>query len=162
MVNPFLNGKNKRKVFMLEQKLRELFKKNGGVIRCSTLQSSNRVTFKVIKDGTGFVCDRGAAIYPFNKMDDLESEIKTIAKYSKDGKVYYGANLARNGLKLGDDPWFETTLDGILALRVFEIEYGKSVYGGSTYIAALLQQVGFAVMHRKDLIDAFITLTGRF
>lgn len=147
---------------MLEQKLRELFKKNGGVIRCSTLQRSNRVTFEVTKDGTGFVCDRGAAIYPFNKMDALEKEIKIIAKSNSGGKVYYGANCARNGLKLGDDPWFETTLDGILALRVFEIEYGKSVYGGSTYIAALLQQVGFAVMHSKDLTDAYITLTGRF
>lgn len=146
---------------MLEQKLRELFSKNKGVVRCSTLQRSNRVSFSITKDGSGFVCDRGAAIYPFNKMDALEKEIKMIAKVNG-GKVYYGANTARNGLKLGDDPWFETTIDGILALRVFDIQEGKSVYGGSTYIAALLEEVGFAIMHGKDAIDAYITLTGKF
>lgn len=147
---------------MLEQKLRNIFNKNDGIIRCSTLQRSNRVAFKVTEDGEGFVCDRGGAVYPFDKMDDLEKELKIIAKYNPDGKIYYGASAARTSVKLGSDPWVETTINGILALRVFNIEEGKTIYDGATYIAALLQAVGFAVMHSKDAIEPYITLTGRF
>ena len=146
---------------MLKEKIQELFKKNKGVIRCSTLRESNRITFKVTEDGQGFTCDKGPAVFPFEAMDALEHEMKIVAKYNN-GKVYYGANAARNGLKLGDDPWFENTIDGILARRCFNKDDGDSVYAASTFIAALLDKVEFAVMHSKDSVDAYVTLTGRF
>ena len=147
---------------MLKQKLQELFNKNKGMIRCSTLRRSNIITFKVTDDGKGFVCNKGSAVYLFDTMDGLAHEIEIMAKYSKDGKVYYGANRARNGIKLGSDPAFENTLDGIINRRCFSKDDGDSVFAASSFIAALLQKVGYAVMHSTDGEDAYITLTGRF
>lgn len=143
---------------MLRQKLEELFKKSGGIVRCSTLRRSNIITFKLTNDGKGFVCNRGSAVYPFDTMDGLESELKIIAKHSKDGKVYYGANMARSGIKLGDDYWFENTLDGIINRRCFNKHDGDTVFAASTFIAALLEKVGFATKFSKDSIDAYIKL----
>ena len=146
---------------MLADKLRELFAKRGGVITCSTLRKTNRIVFKVTEDGEGFFCDKGPAVFPFKAMDALEHEMKIVAKYNN-GKVYYGANMARNGMKLGDDPWFENTIDAILARRCFGKDDGDSVYAASTFIAALLDKVGFASMHSKDTIDAYVVLTNKF
>lgn len=146
---------------MLKEKLQELFYKNHGVVNCSTLRASNRIAFKTTEDGLGFTCNKGPAVFSFESMDALEHEMKIVAKYNK-GKVYYGANAARNGLKLGDDGWFENTIDGILARRCFGKQDGDSVYAASTFIAALLQKVGFATMHSKDSTDAYVVLTGRF
>ena len=146
---------------MLKQKLEELFANNHGIIRCSTLRRSNIITFKLTDDGEGFVCDRGPAVFTLDSMDALEHEMKIVARYN-DGKVYYGANMARNGLKLGDDDWFENTIDGIIARRCFNRQNGDSVYAASTFIAALLEKVGFATMHSKDSLDAYVVLTGRF
>lgn len=146
---------------MLKEKIYESFQRNNGTIKCSTLRQSNRITFKMTEDEQGFTCDRGPAIFSFNSMDALEHEMKIVAKYNN-GKVYYGANAARNGLKLGDDGWFENTIDGILARRCFGKQDGDSVYAASTFIAALLQKVGFATMHSKDSTDAYVVLTGRF
>jgi len=147
---------------MLEEKIRELFKKNKGSFACSTLRSSNTVIFKVTEDGEGFVCDKGPAVYPFNKMDALEKEIKLIAKVDKQGKVYYGASAARTSVRLGDDPWIENTINGIAARRIFGKNDGDTVYDAATYLAAIMHAVGFARMHAKDDTDAYITLTGRF
>ena len=146
---------------MLKEKLIELFKKNHGVVRCQTLRKSNVIKFEVTEDGQGFICDRGPAVFRFDTMDALEHEIKLVAK-ANNGKVYYGANTARNGVKLGEDFWFENTLDGIMARRCFNKQDGDSVYAASTFIAALLQKVGFAFMNSADSIDAFIRLTGMF
>lgn len=146
---------------MLKEKLLELFNENGGVVKCSTLRRSNRITFTVTPDGKGFVCDKGPAVFPFDAMDALEYEMKIVAKYNK-GKVYYGANASRNGIKLGAEPWFENTIDCILARRVFNRKDGDSVYAASTFIAALLEKVGFAKMNSTDSTDAFVVLTGKF
>lgn len=146
---------------MLEARLRELFEK--GPVTISTLSKRNIVTFEVTPDGNYFwVPAKGAVKYPFNKMDVLEREIKLMAKYNPDGKVYFGAKSARTSSRLGDDPWVETTINGILAVSVFNIQEGKTIYDGATYIAALLQKVGFAVMHSTDINDPYITLTGLF
>ncbi len=146
---------------MLEQKLRELFTKSKGVVRCATLRRSNIITFTLTEDGDGFRCDRGPATYLFKTMDGLEKELKIMAKYNN-GKIYYGANVARNGVKLGDDPWFENTMDGIINRRCFGKDDGDSAFAASSFIAALLQKVGFAIMFSKDSTDAYIKLTGRF
>lgn len=147
---------------MLKQKLEELFNKNKGMVRCSTLRRSNIICFKVTDDGKGFVCNKGPATYLFDTMDALAHEIEIMAKYSKDGKVYYGANRARNGIKLGSDSAFENTLDGIINRRCFGKKDGDSVFAASSFIAALLEKVGYAIMHSSDGEDAYITLTRRF
>ena len=145
---------------MLEEKLRRLFAK--GPVTTSTLSKRNVVTFHVTEDGEAFwVPEKGAAKYPFNKMDDLEREIKLMAKHNN-GKVYFGAKSARTSTRLGEDPWLATTINGILAEFVFNIQEGKTVYDGATYIAALLQKAGFAIMHSTDENDPYITLTERF
>lgn len=146
---------------MLEQRLKRAFEKNNGTIKCATLRRSNVITFTKTADGNGFVCNKGSAVYPFDTMDALEHELQIVANYSKDGKIYYGANSARNGLKLGDDYWFENTLDGIINRRCFGKKDGDSAFAASTFIAALLHKVGFAVMNHKDSIDAYITLTNK-
>ncbi len=146
---------------MLKQKLQELFARYHGVVHCTTLRRSNDITFTVTEDGQGFTCSKGPAVFSFDSMDALEHEMKIVAKYNH-GKIYYGANMARNGLKLGEDMWFENTIDGILARRCFNRNDGDSVYAASTFIAALLEKVGFAYMHSKDSTDAYVVLTGRF
>lgn len=147
---------------MLEKVLRKTFEVNGGTITCSTLRSSNDVIFKVTPSGDGFVCDKGPAVYPFNKMDALEKEIKLMAKVDKQGKVYYGATAARTSVRLGDDPWIENTINGIAARRIFDKNDGDTVYDAATYLAAIMHAVGFARMHSRDETDAYITLTGKF
>ena len=143
---------------MLEKNLRALFTKYNGVVKCVTLRRSNVITFTLTEDGKGFVCDRGPAIYLFNTMDALEKDIKIVAKHSPEGKVYYGANEARNGLRLGENPWFENTLDAMINRVCFDKNDGDSVFAASTFIAALLHKVGFATMYSKDSIDAYIKL----
>jgi len=118
---------------MLKQILIDAFKENNGVIRCSTLRASNRIVFKVTEDGEGFVCDKGPAVFPFDCMDALEHEMQIVARFNR-GKVYYGANVARNGVKLGDNEWLENTIDGILARRCFNKQDGDSVYAASSLL----------------------------
>ena len=147
---------------MLKEELQKLFSNNKGVVKYHTLRRSNIISFNLTPERDGFVCSKGSAVYLFNTMDGLAHEIELMAKYNKDGKVYYGANRARNGIKLGDDPAFENTLDGIINRRCFNKKDGDSVFAASTFIAALLEKVGYAVMHSSDGEDAYITLTGKF
>lgn len=146
---------------MLKDKLIALFRRSNGVVKCATLRRSNVITFTVTEDGEGFVCNKGPAVFPFNTMDALEHEMRIVARYNSN-KVYYGANASRNGVKLGENDWMENTIDGILARRCFNKQDGDSIYAASTFIAALLQKVGFATMHSKDSIDAYVTLNERF
>ena len=140
---------------MLKDLLQRLFADNGGVVEVETLRRGNYAKFELVEGGAGFVCDKGPVVYLFYQMDELEHEIRIIASHNH-GKVYYGASKSRSGVRLGDDYWFETTIDGIMARRLFNKNDGDPVNGYSTYIAALLQKVGFATMHHSDGTDSYI------
>ncbi len=142
---------------MLETLVKKCFDDNNGIIKTHTLRRTNRITFTVTDDKQGFVCSKGSVVFPFKYLDELEKELQMVAKYNH-GKVYFGTRMSQSDFKMGDDPWFENTIDGILARRFFSIPDGKAPYRCSTYISALLREVGFAIPYQSDSVDAYIKL----
>ncbi len=143
---------------MLTKFLKDAFVKNQGEVHYHTLRTSNEVTYKMTDDGRGFVVeDKGPAVFPFDVMDSVEEGLELAAK-SNNGKVYYGDHESQSGTRLGDNADYDNTIDAIMARRCFDKQDGESVYRCSTYIAALLDCVGFATMHSADTKGRYITL----
>ncbi len=143
---------------MLTKILKDAFVKNHGEIHYHTLRTSNEVTYKMTDDGRGFIVEKKCRIvFPFEGMDNVEEALKLVAM-SNGGKIYYGDHEFHSGARLGGVGGYNDTINAIVARRCLGKQDGESSSRFSTYIAALLECVGFATMHSTDGKGRYITL----